>query len=537
MDLTEMMDELVIDLKMTLDTEISTTEATRCINRAVNTMSRKIPRERIYEHTWIKAVTDDSFTTPAATDTDMLVDDMDLPATIVDGSKATLTATPWLDVPRPVIITLTDADDSITRMTLVVKGTDADGVYREEGFYRHSGKVQTGKVYFSFIYEIEFSEITGNLTGDKLDVGTGAADTAGKEIWVQLDNPVEPSSEGIYSAALKTGTKYTLDTDYYMDYANGRICFTNAGSMAAATTYYANYSRASTSIDISNIIPELQRITKVLYPADKVPEQQVAHSLWENMLTIGALRQGASQEALTDKEHIAIYYEARHAPPTLVGSGSYPALLNEVVLLGAGGYALEIEALQYELAVATNITSITGALTNATKYLDNNAGADAAGLLADITTDAAELRTAMETALDKASTYLTAADTPPSAHDYLINGDDTINKLNDGGVTVPERYADYARASMQLYQTLLAEAGARLSNLRSYIEQSSGYTAIAGNFIGEATRYQEAAGTNLVLADRLRGEAEIRLAEFHTILDNKAEYRKRVGGASVKQPA
>lgn len=595
MDQTEMLDLLVTDLKMTLDVDISTAEGIRAIQRAVDELGRSVPRERIYEYTWIEAVTDDSFTTPAATSAAYLVSAMDLPNTVVDGSKATLTATVWLDVPRPVTFTLTDGDDSITRMTLIVRGTDADGVHREERFYRFNGKTQIGKIYFSYIQEIEFGEILGNVTGDLLSMGTAAPDTAGSEVWIQLDNPIEHGSESIYSGALQTGTKYTLDTDYHMDYANGRICFTNAGSMAAATTYYANYKRASTSIDISSIIPELFRIGKVLYPSDKIPEQQVSFSIWENMLTIGSLRQGVSQTSLTDGEHIAIYYEARQTPPTLVSSGSYPEFLDEVVLQGAGGFALLMEALELELQSVTDLAelrttlsylgiggvgaaaltlvykSIDDALDKVALYLETNGTTDnATDRLAEITDMEAHLRDMIikladgtgaiadgNAYLDKvAATDIDIAAVGATA--WLLEGELLINRLNDGGPDVPEKFADYARAKLQIAQTrtqaavgFFQEATVRLDMLRSYIEESGAWMRMGEDFIAEAqsriaeanvylteaARYQEVAGLDLLLADRLRAEAQVRLTEFRTMLSSRSEYRRRVVSTSVRQPA
>lgn len=619
MDLTEMMDELVIDLKMTLGTEISIAEATRAIERAVDDMSRHLPRERIYEHTWIEEVTDNSFTTPAASDTDKFVDNAGLVDT-EDADVFTLTTTKWQDIPRPVIITITDANTSITRFTLIVKGTDADGVYREERFYRQGGLVQTGKVYFYQIYEVEMNEIGGSDTNDTLDVGSGAADTAGAEIWVQLDNPIEPESEGIYSAASKGGTKYTRDTDYYMDYANGRICFTSAGDMVAATTYYANYNRAQMSIDISAIMPQLIRIVDVIYPVDKIPQQQVAFTIWENMLTIGSPRPKVSQEAIADKEHLAIYYEARHAPPTYVGSGSYPEHLDQVVLIGAAGYALLMEALQYEQQAVTDLaevrttlgylgiggatptleyalvdtaldkaavllTASTGkidlALAKVATYLETNDSTDnAKDVLANITDDIAELRTAigsgvsgalgkLYTMLDKASSVDIDAATV-GAVAWLLEGELLINQLNDGK-NVPENFADYARvkvqialARVQVATAYAQEAQIRLANLRSYIEEAGGWMRMGEIFIAEASqliaqvnacvseaamrlgmmdrileeaaRYKDAADTDLVLSDRFRAEGQIRLAEFHRILESRAEYRKRVVSVPVRQP-
>lgn len=600
MDLTQMMDELVIDLKVSLGTEISVTEATRCIERAVDDMSRHLPRERIYEHTWIEAVTDDRFTTPATSDPDKFVTATN--GALVDTEDAdilTLT-TSWQDIPRPVIITVTDANTSILRFTIIVKGTDADGVYREERFYRQGGLVQTGKVYFYQIYEVEVNEIYGSDTNDTLEVGSGAADTAGKEIWIQLDNPIKPESEKIYSAASLSGTLYVRDTDYYMDYANGRICFTSAGSMVVATTYYANYSKAQMSIDISDIMPQLIRIVGVIYPVDKIPQQQVAFTIWENMLTIGSPRPKVSQEAMADKEHLAIYYEARHAPPTYVGSGSYPEHLDQVVLIGAAGYALLMEALQYEQQAATDLgevrttlgylgiggvgaaaltlvyKAIDDALDKVALYLETNLVADAGSAtdnalsrLSEITDMEAFLRDLIiklsdgSGAIADANAYLAEVDTTDlgdatdGAEKMLSTGHPLIDQLNDGK-NVPEIYADYARANVQVAQGrtqaalgFLQEAAVRLSMLRSYIEEAGGWMRMGEDFIAEAqariaeanvylaeaTQYQQAVANDLILSDRFRAEGQIRLAEFHRILESRAEYRKRVVSVPNRQPA
>jgi len=588
MDLTEFLAQLRIDLKDS-GTVWSDDELTRCINRAVDDLSRHLPRERIYEHTWVEAVTDDDFTTPAATDTDKIVDAAGLVDT-KDGDVFTITTT-WMDVPRPVIITITDDNTSITRFTLIVKGTDADGVYREERFYRHGGLVQTGKIYFYSIYEVEMNEIAGSDTNDTLDVGT----TAGTGLWVALDNPIEPESESIYSEALKAGTKYTRDTDYYMDYANGRISIISGGSMAEATKYYANYNKAQCTIDISSIIPQLIRITKVLYPVDKIPEQSVAFSLWENMLTIGSRRQGVSQEALADKKHIAIYYEAKHAPPTDVGSGSYPDILDEIVAIGAQAYALFIEALQYEQQAVTDLGEvrttlgylgiggvgaaaltlvyklIDDALDKVTTYLETGSPAatdSAVDRLAEITDMETYLRDLVikladgtgaladaNKQLDDVSTIdLDAATVGAVA--WLFEGEQTIDKLNDGE-NVPALFAEYARTKIQVAQVrtqsalgFLQEASLRLNMLRSYIEEAGGWMRMgetfiaeaqarlgeANTYLAEAAQYQETAAADLVLSDRFRAEAQIRYADFQERLRSKAEYRKRVVSVPVTQP-
>lgn len=616
MDKNEMLAELMLDLKMALDTEISTAEATHCIGRAVEDLSRKIPRERIYEHTWIEAVTDDSFTTPATANATLIVNAVTLSGE-ADGATMTM-ANYFLDVPRPLAFLITDANNSITRATITVRGTDVDGVYREEKFYRHKGKSQIGKVYFYTISQVILTEIAGSASAaDTLSIGTAAPDTAGKEVWVQLSNPIEPGSEAIHSAASKGGTRYILDTDYKMDYANGRICFTSAGSMAVSTTYYANYDRAPCTIDISSIIPELIRIVKVIYPVDKVPEQSVAFSVWENMLTIGSPRAGTSQEALVDDEHLAIFYEAKHAPPTDFGSGSYPENLDQIVLIGAAGYALMVEALQYEQSAATDlglaraaIVKVTGSgihglitaaldIAGAKAALAGTALGKVSGLLTPIGTqdnasdvlseihdmeaylrdliiklsDGSGALAIMNDSLDNVSTIdINMASVGATAGlNTVLTPTDLINRLNDGGPDVSGKYADYARAKVQIAQARIQaaagyaqEATLRLSFLRSYIEESGAWNRIAETFIAEASqrvgeagvylataqarlvemdgylaeagRNQEVVANDMLLSDRFRAEAQIRMAEFNRLLDSKAEYRKRVVSIPVRQP-
>jgi len=575
MDLTELIGKLWVDLEDD-GTLFTTATLTRCIERAVDEMSRHLPRESIYEHTWVKAVTDDSFTTPAALDTDKVVDAMDLPNTVVDGSTATIVTNTgtWMDVPRPVYITITDANNTITRMTIIVKGTNADGQYVEERFYRQNGKLQTGKVYFSSIYEVEINEITGNVTGDTLDIGTAT----GFGLWVQLDNPIEPGSESIYSEALKAGTGYTKDTDYQIDYANGRINIISGGSMVEATTYYANYNRAKHAVDISSIIPQLIRIARVEYPVDKTPQQFPAWTIWENMLYIGSQKVGSSQSGLTDKEHIAIYYESKHSPPSLVSGGSYPEYLDEVVAIGAAAYAYLTEAGQYEQQAATDLASArtqlgliaavhilaAAASAKVVTYLETNGTTDnAKDVLANITDDIAELRTKIITAIDAAAYILAQVTTidldkaTTGGEAYLDTGDDTIPTVNLAD-NVPENYALYGRVRTEMAQARIAtalgfiqESQLRVNSLLSYVTEAGGWMRIAEDFIAEAqariaeidrylaeaAQYQETANLSMTLSDRFRVEGQNRLDEFLRILSNKAEYRKRVASVPVRQPA
>jgi hypothetical protein len=606
MDLTAMLGNMATDLKMTLDSEFSTAEGTRAIWKAVDIMSRKLPRELVYDHTWRQAVTDDSFSVPAALDVDRFVDAMDI-SDSVDGDLATLTSTLIPTIPQPVTILVTDADVSITQFTIIVKGMDVDGVYREESFYRYNGLSQTGKIYFKAIQEVEINEISGNGAADTLDVGV----PAGTDIWINLSNPLESGTDAIYSGSGKSGTKYTRDTDYEVDNQNGRIKVLSSGDMSAGTTYYANYSRSPVSINIEDILPGLLRVVRVKYPEGKMPEQFVGYNIWGNQLTITAQRQGQSQQAFVDKEHITIFYEAKHAPPTLYGGGSYPEVLDEVVLIGACGFVLEFKALEQELQAITDIASLrtelgytttvhatistalgkaasmltltTGeidiALGKVATYLETNGTTDnAKEILADISDNAADLRTKIIVAMDAINSALDGVSTisldkaTTGAEAYLDTGDDTINQLNDGGVNVPAYYSEYSKSRVAIGQTriqtaagYLQEVNSRLAMLTSYIQESQGWVGIANSFIQEAAQrissvnaaineansrlyqidrylaeaglYQNAAEGCMILADRFRAESSTRQSEFYRILNTKAEYRKRVVTVPGRQPA
>lgn len=525
--------DLKIDLKST--TAWSDAELTRCVERAVADLTRFRPREMSAEFIVDADVDDESFTTPAAADPDKYVDNMDLPNTVVDTSTATLTGTAP-DMPRPVAILVTNTNSDITSFTIRVKGTGRGAKYIEEDFYFSGGLSQTGKKYFETITEIEFVEITGNTTGDKLDIGT--ATNVG--VFVQLANkPIKFQSDGDI-------TGFTRYTDYVMDYYGGRIAMKSGGSMVAATAYTIDYTKSKIAVDISDL-KDLVRVERVEYPAGSVPQQMSTKEVWGNILTLTSDGWQSQGEA-SDDEHVLVHYLAQHQPPSDNAPGTYPSFLDWTVELAASAYALFIEALQYELAAAASITSLEGALTNATKYLDNNAGADATGLLADIAANIAEIRTkiivatgAMNNYLDDvAATDLDAATVGATA--WLLEGELLINQLNDGGADVATKFADYARTKVQIANARIQaasgyaqEVAARLSDLRAYIETSAGYNRVGEAFVAEADRYQQAANTNLQLADRFRAEAVERRNEAWAIWGSPSQYAPQYTMTPVRQ--
>jgi hypothetical protein len=520
----------------------SDAELNRCVQRAVDDLSRYLPLEVIYEHVLSFTITDETVTLPAAASATAIVNAQTLNG-VTDGGTLTI-ADKTPDVPRRLTVKLTDADASVTALTLIVKGYDSDGKYVEESWYLKdlpTGVAVQGNQYFKYVSEVEVDDVAGTAAaGDVVSVGTGNA----YDSFIELAyKPIRPETETVTSSP--AGTTYTRNTDYEMDYANGRIRYINGGSMAAGTAYLVDYTKSRLGIDIGSIIPVLTRIQRVEYPIDFVPQQFVSYSLWGDFMYIGSKRTNQSQEELnTTTEHVAIYYERRHTAPGEVGPGSYPEMMDEVVEIGAAGYALLVEALQYEVQAETDLTSLGSALTNAIKYLNNNSAADVAGILQDITDDAAALRTAINTAVDAANAYLdsVAADLT-TATATLVTGAAKINTINIGK-DVPENYSVQARESAGIAASrasaalgYVQEAQTRLTNLQTYIQQSSQYNALATGFLEESRLRAEAVSGDLVLADRFKADGLERLNEFYTILKSKQEWRRKVSAVPVNQPA
>ena len=500
-------------------------ELTRCVDRAVADLSRFLPREKTYELTLDFEVKDESFTTPAAADAGYIVNAKDISAS-VDGDICTLAARTNI-IARPVAILITDANSSITSFTIIVKGTDEDGKYIEESFYLHGGLSQTGIKYFKTITEVEIDHIAGNGAADVLDVGT--ATHIG--IWQPLANkPIKSSSDTVTSSP--AGTTYTKDTDYEMDYANGRIRLITGTTMAAATAYLIGYTKSNISIDLSTL-PDFIRTDRVIYPASDLPQTFVTAELWGNILTIeGSASEG--QENMSDTQHIVVRYWAEHRRPSADAAGSYRPFLDNTIILASSAYALFMKALQCEHQAVLDYASARIELARVKVYLENNTNEDAKTWLTKITTDIADLRTAVETALDAAATYIIGA-TVPAAKKYLDDGDAYINTVNIAE-RVAEKYSDYARASMELFDRLVNEAQTRIVNLRTYIEQASGWISVAREFESEAARYESVAVNNMALAERFRVEAAERRNEAWAIWKDKSQYIGDTTAAAVLQP-
>jgi len=505
----------------------SAAELNRCIERSVADLSRYLPEERMHEITLSFSVEDESVTFPADTDADRIVDGADISSTD-DGDTLTIAAQP--DVPRPLTMTITDASGNITNLIVIIKGTDKDGKAIQEALnYAKGMGVITGKEYFKTVNEVEVDQIDGNTSGESLDIGIGAY----TDVWVYLTyRPVKDASETGTDAA---SNSLTRGTDYKIDYGLGRVKAISGGDISAGEACTFDYTKIQIGVDISDI-PRLVRVRRVEYPVGQVPQSFPTFDVDGKYVFLTG-SDAESQSNMRESEHVRIYYDAQHIPPSNYAPGTIPDFLEGTLMSASEAYALLIYALKQEHQAETDLASLRTALTaagtahtalgvaltNVKKYLDNNSAADAAGILQDITDDIASLRTAISTALDAANAYLDSAASDITNADaidldaqgdaagaYLETGDDLINTITVGGENerTPEMYAEYARAwaegvgSLYIQQrsgyldnatrrtnaalAYVQEAAQRLRNLSTYIEQSSGYSTIASLFAREA---------------------------------------------------
>lgn len=194
--------------------------------------------------------------------------------------------------------------------------------------------------------------------------------------YVTLGNkPIKHSSETVTRTS--SGTEYTRDTDYEMDYINGKITTLSGGSMSTSTAHLVSYEMDSHIIDITSALTEPIEIVKVdVLTANETPIVLEGFNLWGDFLDI---TQGfGTQSPISDNALIRIYYHAHHTEPDANDSGSWPRYLDEVLLIGASGYALLMESVQRmhqsvtDLATArTRLSSIAAVHTAVSTTLTN----------------------------------------------------------------------------------------------------------------------------------------------------------------------
>jgi len=177
------------------------------------------------------------------------------------------------------------------------------------------------------------------------------------------NKPIKWDSETVTTTA--GTTTYTRDTDYTIDYWNGKITTISGGSMAVSTEYYIDYTVDQTTIDISSLT-DLIRVDRVEYPVGTLPRQMVDCDVFDDKLTVTFFpqRDERDQTNLFGGKHLRVYYHAYHTNPTDSAAGSHPLFLDEVVVKGSEAYSWLIEAAQYEHQAVTDLASARTELGN-----------------------------------------------------------------------------------------------------------------------------------------------------------------------------
>lgn len=317
---------------------------------------------------------------------------------------------------------------------------------------------------------------------------------------VLADNPIRFNSETVTTDP--TGTTYVRDTDYEMDYINGQIRTIAGGSMAASTVHLIDYQLDGTIIDINAVLTEPITIFEVnVIDSDEVPRTLAGWHVFGDFLYLDSI-EGETQTRIGDNDHIRILYVALHNEPTTGASGSWPRYLDEVMLVGASGFALIIEALQRQHAAVVDIAtartrlgSIAAKHTLAAASLVS-AKAEIVLAVAEFTLAATALTGigAMETNATADAVLANAAADKISAAILLANTlFDKVEALLNGATTSAEPYLDAANAELLLANTALDTI---VGHLTTNTENANKYLADGDAFIDTINKGEDVAGLN-----------------------------------------
>tara|TARA_Y100000310_G_scaffold328215_1_gene395985 strand:- start:10168 stop:12162 length:1995 start_codon:yes stop_codon:yes gene_type:complete len=227
--------------------------------------------------------------------------------------------------------------------------------------------------------------------------------TSDHDAWVTLGNKPIDMQQGVTVTSSPAGTTYTEDTDYIIDYAQGRVQVLSTGSMADSTTFLIDYEKSLRGLDLSSLTDfiGIDRV-EVAKAGGKDYQEYTSYWQWGDILWLQARNE--TQANLVENDHVRVWYKAEHTKPG-AAAGSYPAYLDDVVVKGAVAYALFSKHRERNLQAITDLATARTALAVA----DNDQGA--------IDT----LEAAVTTALDSAKTALAAATTSINAADAITD--------------------------------------------------------------------------------------------------------------------
>lgn len=432
---------------------------------------------------------------------------------------------------------------------------DPDGVYSADVIGRAVAKMESLLARLIPKKNIVETRIMIDRTSQALVINSETGTTDYK--------PIKYDSESISTTEAAGGTIMVRGTDYNINYMTGVVTKYDTGSALSDGTYFITYKQDPMRLDISSLVTDPVKITRVEYPVgDQPPTYLSSFDLIEDYIIFH------KDTILTEGKFLRIYYDSQWTAATFTTDGEYPSHLDDAIIIGAAGQCLLTKAEEYVIdavdelklvnasadGMNTALTASNAALNKVAVYLETNTisgdgDANAEAILENITGDAANLRTILNTHLGDAdavlglsqSTDLDKATTGAEA--YLDTGDDKITTLNVAD-RVAEKYADYARARATLAATrinatitYIREAELRLSNLRSYIEEAGEWGRIANTFIAEAAqriadvnawatqadRYATTSREYLNIAGRYLASGQSKINEFYIMIGVKPE--------------
>lgn len=334
--------------------------------------------------------------------------------------------------------------------------------------------------------------------------------------YVVLDNkPIKEGSETVKNAAEVTCVK---DTDYYIDYSNGKITHISGGKIGDSLpeTCTISYTKSKIGIDLSSLVTgdytSLIRVSRVEYPVGDVPQSFLTWNIWNNILVLegGATE---SQSRMAEGKHIAIHYHKGHTAPTADANGTYPLFLENTVLLAASAYALLIKALEFDHKSGTDMQASRDAMSGI-----------------------AAIHTLVNAALDKVGSYNGNAITEFGfAAAQLVLAATALTNINDASMpclTDADTALDKAFAQIALAATALtkidAEAQPNLTDANTALDAAFAQLALAATALGKidvtnAETALDAAKTELGLAAtalvKIDATAQPNIADANTALD------------------
>lgn len=545
MTLTEIISEMRLEIQESAESVFLDTELTRAVQKTVSLMSRLIPKKAVKEKTIVIDVTAESVTLPAAASATHITNAITLNGE-TDGATLSI-ASQIPDVARRLTVTLTDANKSVTQLTMKVKGYDENNLYIEELWTMpqlRGGTAVQGDLYFKYVTQVEVEHIgSGANAADLISVGTGNAYDSD----VLLANKgIKWNSETVTSSP--AGTTYVRDTDYRINYLTGGIRYINGGSMAAGGTYLVTYKLDSHILDMGSLLPKEAyiKLERVEYPVgDDPPTFPTFDPLGEDLLLVKS-----KDTPLTGGYHIRVHYLKPWTAPGSDSNGDYPEHLNNAIIIGAVGQVLIFKAETYVQSAIDALSALTAptlhVFTNPTPPTLPTAptATSLPGTPPDFT--------AASAALTAISTEITAAKAHHTAGIVLIN-------VPTGGERVASTYGEYANALVQASAVRVNEAIATLraeegivsyyanqvaaygSEVNSYANEMSGTVgkyreqiggegagvasnnAMIAKFIAQANEQEMKARNFLEIAGRYLASGQSKINEFLAMLGVKPE--------------